>query len=56
MDFLNYDLNFMRKKIMMGFLQFAELYVKDIKRRSKQVMERFRKKVSSTINLYYYIT
>ena len=44
MDFLNYDLDpMMKKKIIMDFLWFAELYVKDVKRRTLQAMERLRK-------------
>ena len=44
MDFLNYDLDpMMKKKIIMDFLWFAELYVEDVKKRTKQAMERLKK-------------
>jgi len=44
MDFLNYDLDpMMKKKIIMDFLWFAELYVEDIKKRTAVAMERLRR-------------
>lgn len=44
MDFLNYDLDpMMKKKIIMDFLWFAELYVEDIKKRTSVAMERLKK-------------
>ena len=44
MDFLNYDLDPMfKKKIIMDFLWFAEMYVEDIKRRTKSALERLRR-------------
>lgn len=44
MDFLNYDLDpMMKKKIIMDFLWFAELYVSDIKKRTAVAMERLKK-------------
>ena len=44
MDFLNYDLDpMMKKKIIMDFLWFAELYVEDIRKRTSVAMERLKK-------------
>ena len=44
MDFLNYDLDpMMKKKIIMDFLWFAELYVEDIKKRTSVAMERLKR-------------
>ena len=42
MDFLNYDNidPMLKKKLIMDFLWFAELYVEDIKRRTKVALER----------------
>lgn len=43
MDFLNYDIDpMLKKKIIMDFLWFAELYVEDIKRRTRVAMERLK--------------
>jgi len=43
MDFLNYDIDpMLKKKIIMDFLWFAEMYVEDIKRRTAVAMERLR--------------
>jgi len=44
MDFLNYDLDpMMKKKIIMDFLWFAEMYVEDIKRRTRVGMSRLKR-------------
>jgi len=44
MDFLNYDIDpMLKKKIIMDFLWFAEMYVEDIKRRTAVAMERLRR-------------
>jgi len=44
MDFLNYDLDpMMKKKLIMDFLWFAELYVEDIKKRTAVAMERLKR-------------
>jgi Site-specific recombinases, DNA invertase Pin homologs len=44
MDFLNYDVDpVLKKKIIMDFLWFAEMYVEDIKRRTSAAMERLRR-------------
>ena len=44
MDFLNYDIDpMLKKKVIMDFLWFAELYVEDIKKRTKTAMERLRR-------------
>ncbi len=44
MDFLNYDIDpLLKKKIIMDFLWFAELYVEDVKRRTRVALERLRK-------------
>ena len=44
MDFLNYDIDpMMKKKIIMDFLWFAELYVQDIKKRTSVAMERLKR-------------
>ena len=43
MDFLNYDLDpMMKKKVIMDFLWFAELYVEDVRRRTSAAMQRLR--------------
>jgi len=43
MDFLNYDIDpMLKKKMIIDFLWFAELYVEDVKRRTKIAMERLR--------------
>jgi len=44
MDFLNYDVDpMLKKKIIVDFLWFAEMYVEDIKRRTAVGMERLRR-------------
>lgn len=44
MDFLNYDIDpMLKKKIIMDFLWFAELYVEDIKRRTGVAIERLKR-------------
>jgi len=44
MDFLNYDVDpMLKKKIIMDFLWFAEMYVEDVRRRTAVAMERLRK-------------
>ena len=44
MDFLNYDVDpMMKKKMIMDFLWFAEMYVEDIRRRTAVGMERLRR-------------
>jgi len=44
MDFLNYDMDpMMKKKVIMDFLWFAEMYVEDIKKRTTVAMERLRR-------------
>jgi len=43
MDFLNYDLDpMMKKKVIMDFLWFAELYVRDIAKRTSAALSRLR--------------
>ena len=58
MDFLNYDVDpMLKKKIIMDFLWFAELYVEDIKKRTAVAMERLKKegKVFHRPSLIHYI-
>jgi len=58
MDFLNYDIDpMLKKKIIMDFLWFAELYVEDIKRRTKVALERLERegKVYHRPRLLHYI-
>ena len=44
MDFLNYDVDpMLKKKIIMDFLWFAEMYVEDIKKRTSIAMERLKR-------------
>jgi len=44
MDFLNYDVDpMLKKKIIMDFLWFAEMYVEDIKKRTAVAMDRLKK-------------
>ena len=44
MDFLNYDIDpMLKKKIIMDFLWFAELYVQDVKKRTTVAMERLQR-------------
>ena len=44
MDFLNYDIDpVLKKKVIMDFLWFAEVYVEDIKKRTAVAMERLRR-------------
>jgi len=44
MDFLNYDVDpMLKKKIIMDFLWFAEMYVADIKKRTSVAMERLKR-------------
>ena len=43
MDFLNYDLDpMMKKKIILDFLWFAELYVEDIRKRTSVAMQKLK--------------
>lgn len=58
MDFLNYDIDpMMKKKIIMDFLWFAEVYVEDVKKRTKVAMERLKRegKVYHRPRLIHYI-
>jgi len=58
MDFLNYDIDpMLKKKIIMDFLWFAELYVEDIKRRTKVALERLERegKVYHRPRLIHYV-
>jgi len=58
MDFLNYNTDpMLKKKIIMDFLWFAELYVEDIKRRTMTVMERLRRegKIYHRPRLIHYV-
>ena len=58
MDFLNYDIDpMLKKKIIMDFLWFAELYVEDIRKRTKVAMERLKRegRVYHRPSIYHYI-
>jgi len=44
MDFLNYDVDpMLKKKIIMDFLWFAEMYVEDVRKRTAVAMERLKR-------------
>lgn len=58
MDFLNYDIEpLMKKKIIMDFLWFAEMYVEDIRKRTSVAMERLRRegRLYHRPNLLHYV-
>ena len=58
MDFLNYDIDpMLRKKVIMDFLWFAELYVEDIKKRTAAALERLKmeKKIYHRPRLIHYV-